>query len=1196
MTVLAACGGSSAASTDPSSGPIAPDASDAPTETLSASPIVGRWVQVHTCDQLVRGLEEHGLGETAPAVVGDYLRDVSADELASKEDLCSGAKPQRHLHFFDTAGMFGSLDQHEQQVDDGAYAVDGDLLHIGDGTWRFEIAGDELSLEPVITRGQVRQALARPLEWSTAGWVVAVAYPGTTWQRVPCKGWCWPGLSCAGIAGTDRTFIPRSREEREEDRDPRPSRHLIPAVRIRLRSPTRDDRQMAEAVEEILGRDAELAEVEAFVRSIPNGPTALLLEGIAGIGKTTLWLAGVRTARASGCRVLSSRGAEAEATLSYTALGDLLDGVLDEISTELPSPQRRALDTALLRSEVEGSPPDQRAVSLACVGALRSVAASGPLVIAIDDIQWLDAPSARVLSFALRRLREEPVGAMVSRRVSYGNDGDPLGIERAIPATRVRRLRVGPLSVGALGRLLRTRTGADLTRPVAGRLHRISGGNPFFALEMARAILRHGARLEPGAPLPVPEDLQQLLGSRLATLPRSARDALLIVASVARPSEDLVIAAADGADRAKIGLANAQAAGIIERTGGRIGFSHPLFGSAVYGSASPRRRRALHLRLAALVTDPEEHARHLALAASRPDREVARALDEAASHSRARGAPDSAAELAELATRLTPPEEVDAIRRRSIEAAEYHFDAGDATRAENLLDEAIATSPPGAERARTLYRRASISWMNLARVEPLLEQARVEAANEPELLAGIHQDLAWVGIYQGDLASASRHVDEAALHAERLVDPAIRGDLLSTLGMVAFLSGRPTQDAMSEAVRLQDLWMREGSWTEASVYTTPRTCLGLQRMYAGELDAARAAFEHELAEYAKHAAYTVRQEVLCYLAELECRAGRWQVAAGYADEAGEILAETGHMEGGSSLVHFAHSLVAAHTGQTDVARREATEGAELSLSNDDPFFGSCCRAVLGFVELSVSNHEKAHEHLAPAVRYVERMGTAEPGVIPCVPDDIEALVALGRLDEAETLLERLEEQGRALDRPWALATAARCRGLLLAARADLTEARSALARALVEHERVPQPFELARTLLVAGEVERRARQKRSARSFLERAVGGFDRLGASGWSAKASAALDRVGGPAAARAELTPTEQRVASLVADGKTNREVADALFVTVKTVEANLSRIFHKLGLRSRKELIRAMAVASGQSVRPDASPTRDERPRA
>ncbi|HEU4356757.1 MAG TPA: hypothetical protein VFT27_14305 [Actinomycetota bacterium] len=190
VIVLAACGGSSAPATNVRSGSSTTAVVDTTRETSPTEPIVERWMQVHTCDQLVNGLEDYGLGEIAPAVVGDYFPNASAEELASKDDLCSGAKPQRHFHFFDAAGMFGSLDQHEQQVDDGTYAVDGDLLRIGDGTWRFEIVGNELTLEPVISRAQRRQALARPLEWSTAGWIVAVAYPGTTWQRVPCDGWC----------------------------------------------------------------------------------------------------------------------------------------------------------------------------------------------------------------------------------------------------------------------------------------------------------------------------------------------------------------------------------------------------------------------------------------------------------------------------------------------------------------------------------------------------------------------------------------------------------------------------------------------------------------------------------------------------------------------------------------------------------------------------------------------------------------------------------------------------------------------------------------------------------------------------------------------------------------------------------------------------------------------------------------------
>lgn len=384
--------------------------------------------------------------------------------------------------------------------------------------------------------------------------------------------------------------------------------------------------------------------------------------------------------------------------------------------------------------------------------------------------------------------------------------------------------------------------------------------------------------------------------------------------------------------------------------------------------------------------------------------------------------------------------------------------------------------------------------------------------------------------------------------------------------------------------------MEKGSWTEGSVYTTPRSTLGLQLMWAGQLEAARDVFQHELAEYDKHAMYTVRQEVLCYLAELECRAGRWQIAAGYAAEAAETVAESGMAASQSHVVLFNQALAAAHLGDVDVARRDATQGLRLAQANDDLFNAAWNGAVLGFLELSLANHRRAHSHLAPVVAYLERMGAAEPGVIPCIPDDIEALVSLGLLDEGEALVQRLEEQGAALDRPWALATAARCRGLLAAARGDLVGARSSLEQALVEHRRVPQPFELARTLLVRGEVERRTKQKRAARLFLDQALEIFDQLGASLWSARAAADLARVGGSAAA-SELTPTEQRVAQLVAEGKTNREVAHAVFVTVKTVEANLTRIYHKLGIRSRADLIRA--IVSGSPPNSGSSQARAER---
>lgn len=185
---------------------------------------------------------------------------------------------------------------------------------------------------------------------------------------------------------------------------------------------------MDEPVHGILGRDAELAQVRSFIGSASGGPSALILEGAAGIGKTTLWRAGVSFARAAGHRVLSCRAAESEARLSYAALGDLLDFELPD----LPAPQKRALDAALLRAEVEGAPPDQRAVSVALLGVLRALAASGPVIVAIDDVQWLDVPSARVLAFVVRRLEDAPIRILVALRV--GSGGDPLALGQTGPA------------------------------------------------------------------------------------------------------------------------------------------------------------------------------------------------------------------------------------------------------------------------------------------------------------------------------------------------------------------------------------------------------------------------------------------------------------------------------------------------------------------------------------------------------------------------------------------------------------------------------------------------------------------------------------------------------------------------------------------------------------------------------------------
>jgi DNA-binding CsgD family transcriptional regulator len=928
----------------------------------------------------------------------------------------------------------------------------------------------------------------------------------------------------------------------------------------------------------IVGRDAELDELRGFIRSIPSGFRVLVVEGRAGVGKTTLWQEGLAFARERGYRVLAARAAQAEARLSYSALGDLLAGELGEAElAALPSPQRLALSTALLLTEGDVSSHDQRSVATATLGGLRSLALTDPVLVAVDDVQWLDSSSARVLAYALRRLSLEPVGLLVSLRVGT-DSGDVLGLDRLEPGAA--RLRPGPLPVDALGRLLRAEVDGEIPRPVLSRIHRTSNGNPLFALEIARAVARERVRPVPGAPLPVPEDLQQLLAARIVALPAAVRRPLLTVAAASQPTVDLVLAVAGQDGGVRQGLASAEAAGVIEGVGGRLRFSHPLLGSTVYVNASARDRREVHRRLAVAADDPEERARHLALASDGPDADVARALDEAARHLRTRGAPDAAADLAELAVGLTPPADADDRRRRWLAAADYHIDAGDAERARELLVEAIESSPPGRDRARILYRLSSTSWMNLVRgVREPAEQALDEAGDDVELRVGIHQTLAWVAFYLGDLDDAQAHAGPEVGTEHAVLSPAIRGDALATQAFVEFLRGRDAQSLIAEAVELEDVMLADGTWTEGSVYTLPRSILSLQLMWAGRLDEARSLLEAELAAFEERGLYTVRQEPLCYLAELECRAGRWQLAGEYADEAMETITESGQATTQTHVVRFAQALAAAYLGRVDEARRLATEGCAVGEANGDPFYGGWNRAVLGFLDLSLSRYAEAHAQLEPVVRFLRRMGSAEPAIIPCVPDDIEALVALGDVEAALPLLDELRAQGQSRDRAWALLAAARGQAQVSALRGDLVDAETSLAEAVERFGPSVAPFERARSLLVLGQVQRRRKRKQPARDSLDQARQSFAALGAPLWVARADTELSRIGGRPPAPLELTATERQVAELVAEGRTNHEVAAELFMSLSSVQSHLKRVFGKLGVRSRTELAAAIARGRG-----------------
>lgn len=936
----------------------------------------------------------------------------------------------------------------------------------------------------------------------------------------------------------------------------------------------------------VFGREPELREIQAFLDATPHDPAALRIEGEAGVGKTTLWAEGVRLGRDHGWRVLSASTSEQESKLAFATLSDLLGAVLDEVADGLPIPQRKAMDVALLRADSEGVRPDRRAVGLAVVETIRQVAASARVLLAVDDVQWADPSSGQALAFAVRRLHGVPVRIMATMRIARGLR-DPMELERAFPDDRLRRLSVGPLDPTTLQRLLSSRAHSGPSASFARRLHEASGGNPFFALELARAVEREGLEPVPGEPIPLPSDLARLLRSRIQVLSAEARDLLLLVAAAGRPTASLLRGLGVSNAEGVAALEEAERQELVERIGDRVRFTHPLLGSAVNAEATADRRRATHLRLSQAIDDPIERAWHLALATEDPDPAVASALDGAADVAESRGAPAVAAELSDLARRLTPPEDLGAVRARAVAGSKWLFEAGDLDRAIGQMEDVIAGAPPGPTKADLLHMLGHFEWMDARRIRGLLDRALQEAGDGaiPALRCDLHRSMAWALFTSGDLHAGASHADDALALAEAIGDLVRVALSLAPVSFVGFFIGRP--GAMASMRRAVSLEAELTGIYRALV--APRRHLGALLLWEGALEAARTELELEYRQSIERGHLGTLWEVLTYLTEVEVRAGNWEMAAQYAAEGLDVVTDV-RQEQAREVHLWLNAMVSAHRGEVDVARAFAIEGRKLAEKHEDRVYLLANGSVLGFLELSLGNAAAAHEHMTRLVELAEWMGLEEPGIFPFLPDEIEALIALGELDTAEALLERLEHQGKTRDRGLALAGAARCRALLSAARGDLELALAMVDEALDHHRRVAQPFDLARTLLVKGQIQRRQRGKRPARETLEQALEIFDRLGAPLWAVKARAELSRIGGRAPSPIGLTPTERQVADLVGQGMTSREVAAALFMSEHTVRANLKRIYGKLGVRSRTEL----AARFGSDRNDDGSGTKRTHP--
>jgi DNA-binding CsgD family transcriptional regulator len=898
-----------------------------------------------------------------------------------------------------------------------------------------------------------------------------------------------------------------------------------------------------------IGREPELALLHDFLHR-PDGARSLVLVGGPGIGKTTLWEAGIVAAGGAGSHVLGARASGADARLAFAALIDLLDEVGSEQLDALPGPQRRALEVALLRGDPTGPPPELRAIALGLLNVLRRLSGGESLVIAIDDLQWLDSPSLDVLTFVAPRLDVPNVRFLLSRR-----PGRASPLERAA-GPPLERLEVGSLSLGAIRQLLRDRLGLDLPRQLLRRVVDLTMGNPLFALEVGRTLME-GRLPGLGDDLPVPETVEGLLGTRVERLSLGVRRLLLAVALSQDPTVSQLQSIAD-----PVTLDEALEANVLVVDGHRVRAAHPLIAAAAKKRSRPSARRELHFELSRVIDDDELRARHLALAAESPDSALAGTIASAARAAHGRGAWQAAAELGEHALRLTPADDPER-PKRTFEVGMTLAVAGERERLAKLLETELEPLPAGPARAR-LWLLMPAAVDNNDELLEYFERALEESESDPPLHAAVLGNLSFnaTAIRVEQIREAEEWAGQA-LEPSR-ADPEIERSVLYALAYARGLRGRPFDDLRERFHVI--------SGAAPYILAWPERIAGLRHVWRGELALARDVFARLLALADERGDIQGYAHVSAHLCELDIRAGEWERAASLLDEWSDVEREvTVH-----PVVERYRAHLAAGRGRPAEAEHWARAELERASALSVPFHQLDAHRSLGLAHLIAHRPERAAESLRAVWEHCEREGVAEPGLFPVAPDLVEALVELGALEEARRVTGRLRVLAEEQQHPWGLATAGACEGSIELACAYGESPVQALEHAAAEYGRLGLRFDAARSLLALGRAQRRHRKWGAARRTLEAAEASFDELGSPGWVAEARAELSRVGARRPqSSGQLTPAERRVAELAADGLANKEIAQALFLSVKTVEGHLSHVYAKLGVRSRAQLARSLS---------------------
>src|SRR4051794_5709373 len=873
---------------------------------------------------------------------------------------------------------------------------------------------------------------------------------------------------------------------------------------------------------------------------------ALVIRGEPGVGKSALlrWTAG----RAPPARCLQASGVESELELPFATLHQLLHPVFGRLDA-LPGGQGEALRGALGLGPGQGK--DRFLVAVGVLTLLAEVASDDGLVCIVDDAQWADSASVDALVFAARRLEAEGVVLIFAAR-----DGDP----DALVAPGLPELMLRGLEADAAAALI-----AEHAPTVAGPVRRMlvegTGGNPLALIELPAALTP--AQLAGHQPLPEPLPvgigIERLFAGLASRLAEAARLLLTLTAADDTGRVDVIGRAAHALGLDLSALAEAEAAGLVRVTAGRVEFRHPLVRSAVYQQAPFVTRQAAHRALAAALDDVEDldrRAWHLAAATVGPDEHVAVALEESAARARSRSGFAAAAAALHPAAALTvgAPDR----GRRRLASAEAGWTAGRPALAAALLDEAEPLLGDPTLRATVHGLRALIELSGglPEPASPLLVAAAVEAGDRSAALARL--------ALAGEAASLGGGVDRA-VELGRLVEEGApgraRGDR-PVVDMLLGVAGLAGGDWESGAARLR--WVIRDAQRADDPLALLRA--GQAALLLGDEAASRRLYLRAAGIIRRTGAIGLLATTLNRLAFSYAQTGLLDDADVPCHEGLRLARELGQQEATALAVL---ALIAAWRGDEESCRRHAGDALAQAGVRRLGAVAAVASWALGLLELGLGRPDEAINRLSPVVA---RQGLSHPGVaLWAAPELVEAAARAGRPDQGRAALERFGGWARQVGTPWSIAVARR--GAAQLAGGDP----AGYVEALEQHDGDARPLDQARTQLSYGEALRRQRRRVDARVALRAAVEGFDRAGATPWAERARAELRATGesvsrrGPAD-RERLTPQELQITRLAAGGASNPEIATQLFLSRKTVEYHLHKVFTKLGITARVELAR------------------------